>query len=375
MFRRPDPISSLYSYEDCSLNVLKLESGVMECREYAHFSVDIPPLIPPFSYNYDCSSVILTAYIPVYIYMYALLSIVPLSLLLFGVSFRYYWIPEWLQSRLAGIMWPYRWSMRESTAELGESIDGSKRVRTFSDMSTDSSISDEESESTEAGSSLQQAAEPHLMINIVPIITQLMHNLFILSTFGLCSPFLAIVVVCCNSSNIIMWKILLGRFVTCRVIKSAEIAKKRRNAKCRERAISQEEFLDLTIHELMKKNTSSTHDAALIALSEQLNNAKGIFAVCIWPILLSSGFFFIFVSLDIAGDRVSWTGGLWIPAVLCVLPLMVVWIGMKILMKKRAASSRGTEGSESSGAGTPEGNESNALELTSVINVLHVEEA
>ena len=379
MFHRPDPISSLYSYEDCSRSTLMLSSGLFECSEYAQYSIDVPPLIPPFSYNYDCSSVILTAYIPVYIYMYSLLAMVPLALMLFGVTFRYHWIPDWLQPRVAGILWPYHWSMRgvtEHNDKENGTVDAHEarvRVRTFSDMSTDSSVSEGEGDSiNDSAPSLQQIAEPQLMVNVIPIITQLMHNIFILSTFGLCSPFLAIVIVCYNSSHIVMWKVLLGRFVACRIIKAAELKSKKTNAKCRESAISHDEFMDFNIHQLMTMNTASTHDTALIALSEQLNNAKGIFAICIWPILLCSSFFFIFVSLDIAGDRVSWTGGLWIPAILCVVPLLLVWVAMKVLMEKRARAVEELGGGVKRGSsGSPRVSKSRDIELTSVVNVLH----
>jgi hypothetical protein len=359
MFRRPDAISSFYSYEDCSRTTLQLESGLFECQEYAQFSVDVPPLTPPFSYNYDCSSVILTAYIPVYIYMYALLALMPLGVLLFGFCFKYYWFPGWLQARFPGILWPFHWSMGEGRERsMSDSPGGGAlRVRTSSDMSTESDLE------SDPGLLLQRA-EPKLMINVIPIVTNLMHNLYILSTFGLCSPYLAMMVAICASSHIVMWKVMLGRFVTCRVVKVAEIERNRNNSKQRERTISHVEFLDSNIHKLMEENTS-TRDEALIAVSEQLNDAKGIFAICIWPILLSSSFFFIFVSLDIAGDRVSWTGGLWIPAVFCVIPLLLVWTGMKVVMHKRSRATSGPSG------GSANGIEHNEVELNTVENVLH----
>jgi hypothetical protein len=126
--------------------------------------------------------------------------------------------------------------------------------------------------------------------------------------------------------------------------------------------ISRTSFAELNIHELMEKKTSR-YDVALLAMSEQLNDAKGIFAICIWPILLSSSFFFIFVSLDIAGDQVSWTGGLWIPGTLVVGPLVVMWLGMKMLMHKRALAA--------SGSSNVRDTTINAVELNTVQNVLH----
>jgi hypothetical protein len=303
--------------------------------------------------------------------MYALLAMAPLAVMLFGVSCRYYWIPEWLRERFSGILWPCHWAMGETiesrrwrVSSWVENQDAA-RVRTTSDMSTDS---DSERDSDSSGQQLQQA-EPKLMLNILPIVTQLMHNLYILSTFGLCSPYLAVMIVICNSSHIIMWKVMLGRFMTCRIEKGTEIERKQKNAYNTERAISQDAFFESNVHELMKKNKKSMGDVALIALSAQLTEAKGIFAICIWPILLSSSFFFIFVSLDIAGDRVSWAGGLWIPATLCVVPLAVVWVGMKLLMRKRASALSEMMGDPSFSA--PRQSESHSIELNTVANVLH----
>ena len=362
IFRKPDEISSVYSYEDCLVGSLNLESGVYTCAEYAEFTVDVPPLTPPFSYNYDCSSVILTSYIPVYIYMYALLALAPLFVMLFGLVCHYEWFPDWVQARFPGILWPYQWAMRDSNRErigsASETPKGSLRVRTMSDMSSESGDSDSESD---AGILMQQP-EPRLMINVVPIVTSLMHNLYILSTFGLCSPYLAIMIVICNSSHVTMWKVMLGRFVACRVIKGAEIESARSNRRGRDRLISRTSFAEFNIHELMEKKTSR-YDVALLAMSEQLNDAKGIFAICIWPILLSSSFFFIFVSLDIAGDQVSWTGGLWIPGTLVVGPLVVMWLGMKMLMHKRALAASGSSNVRDTTV--------NAVELNTVQNVLH----
>jgi hypothetical protein len=294
--------------------------------------------------------------------MYSLLALAPLAVMLFGVTFQYDWFPGWLQARFPGILWPYQWAMTspkksDKTTESG----GSLRVRTTSDMSNESTESDLDSEP----GLLTQQAEPNLMINVVTIVTSLMHNLYILSTFGLCSPYLAIIIVVCNSSLITMWKVMLGRFVTCRVVKGAEYERKQQNK--RSSSISRISFQDDNIHQLMEKNMSS-EDASLIAVSQQLNDAKGIFAICIWPILLCSSFFFVFVSLDIAGDQVSWTGGLWIPAILVVIPLLSMWIGMKLMMRKRASAISEVADSTST---IPRESDFNAVELNTVTNVLH----
>lgn len=360
MFSRPEPISSLYSYEDCTRSVLKLVSGLFVCEELGQFTVDVPPLTPPFSYNYGCSSVILTSYIPVYIYMYALLAVAPLVVMLFGLSSDYSWFPAWIQARFPGILWPLHWSM-EGSSGLSDSsqsvvcaLHAAQRVRTTSDMSSSSEVSVESDVSDPRV--LKQSAEPKLVINVVSIVTNLMHNIYILSTFGLCSPYLAVVIVICNTSHIVLWKILLGRFVICRVVKSSEDERKRSASKSRDRAVSHDTFLDFNVHELMEQNTS-THDAALITLSDALYEARGVFAICIWPILVCSSVFFMFVSADIAGDRLSWRGGQLVPVFLCAAPLLFMWGWMKTVMKSRAGSGKKSE--------------SSGVELSTVENVMH----
>ena len=357
LFNKPDSISSIYSYEDCIQTTLWIDTGILECTGYAYFSVDVPPLTPPFSYNYDCSSVILTSYIPVYIYMYTLLALAPFASIMFISACKYEWIPTLIQVRMPGIMWPLHWSMKGSD-EFNTTPDGtgSMRLRTMSDMSDVSSDEGSDAASVVSG----QQPEPKLMINIAPIVALLMHNLYIMSTFGLCSPYLAIMVVFCVCSHIIMWKVVLGRFVICRLHLEAEVMRKRSGSIPPK--INRNDIYSSKINLLLEEERAN--DAALRALGHQLSEARGIFAICIWPILLCSSFFFIFVSADMAGDRVGWTNGLWIPALFCVLPLSVCWIGMKLLMRKRS-----TSGGERKRPSVPD--DLNTVELANVKNILH----
>ncbi len=57
---------SSYSYSYCYVPVVV--NGTSACLESIIETSEIAPLVPPFMYNYQCSNVILTSFIPVFIY-------------------------------------------------------------------------------------------------------------------------------------------------------------------------------------------------------------------------------------------------------------------------------------------------------------------
>ena len=91
----PPEVSSTYEYTYCQGLGVDSE-GNSACVIYAVADVAVAPLIPPYSYNNLCSSIMLTGFIPVYIFVYAVNMLVPLWYVCVFTSVPYTSLPPWL---------------------------------------------------------------------------------------------------------------------------------------------------------------------------------------------------------------------------------------------------------------------------------------
>ena len=66
LIQEPHEVYSSYTYSYCYVSIVVNDTSA--CLESIIKEVDIAALIPPFNYNYQCGSVVLTSYIPVFIY-------------------------------------------------------------------------------------------------------------------------------------------------------------------------------------------------------------------------------------------------------------------------------------------------------------------
>lgn len=62
----PREVLSSYSYSYCYIPIVVNDTSA--CMASIVRQNDVAALIPPFNYNYQCGSVVLTSYIPVFIY-------------------------------------------------------------------------------------------------------------------------------------------------------------------------------------------------------------------------------------------------------------------------------------------------------------------
>jgi hypothetical protein len=62
----PREVLSSYTYSYCYVPIVVNDTSA--CLQSVIREMDVAALIPPFNYNYQCGSVILTSYIPVFIY-------------------------------------------------------------------------------------------------------------------------------------------------------------------------------------------------------------------------------------------------------------------------------------------------------------------
>jgi hypothetical protein len=258
----PDEMTATYSYTpNCAITHYS-HTGDPVCTDTSDVIVDVAPLVPPFTYNYQCTSVLLTAYIPVFIYSYSIQVAAPF-IFLFTLSFlKYQSFPKVLRKMIPGVLFPDNWS-KDSTKNGFRS-----------DM-------------------LQIAASKRLY-NIKTVTSTMIHNVIVLLTFGLCSPVLACLIGAATYLIAATWRVLIARFVHCRLSK----------------------FSSQSSHQL---------DNAMLSMARLSREGNGLIRLCLWPYVFVSAFFFLCLSWDMAGDRVGWRGGIWAPLVsLSALGVMYV---------------------------------------------------
>ncbi len=146
----------------------------MVCLHSSYVSANVVPIVPPFTYTNLCGSVILTSYIPVYIYMYLISIVIYTSSTYIYCNFIHFSaIPESIQKRLMGVMWSdHDW--RNACSSPG-------------------------------------ILSRKLLI-VDNVICNILHHICILLTFGLCCPVLAITIAIYISIYVFVLLAVLGRF-------------------------------------------------------------------------------------------------------------------------------------------------------------------
>jgi hypothetical protein len=139
--------------------------------------VEVVPFVPPFAYNNLCGSVILTSYIPVFIYMYIISILVNAASTYVCCTYvDYSKCPKFIQNVLTGVMWPHHdWC----SAEV----------------------------------SLSPYLLSKQLLKVDNIICDILHHAGILLTFGLCCPVLAIAIAVHVSIYVLVLLVVVGRFV------------------------------------------------------------------------------------------------------------------------------------------------------------------
>jgi hypothetical protein len=140
--------------------------------------VDVVPFVPPFAYDNLCGSVILTSYIPVFIYVYIISIVVNFTWTYVCCTYvDYSKFPKCIQKVLMGVMWPYHnWC----SAEV----------------------------------SISSYLLSRQLLNVDKIMCDILHHAAIMLTFGLCSPVLAITIAIYVSIYVLVLMVVVGRFVT-----------------------------------------------------------------------------------------------------------------------------------------------------------------
>ena len=262
-------MSTPYTYNVCTL--FRIVGQHHFCTDWDLVDVQSAPVVPPFTYNNQCSSVLLTSYIPVLI-IGASIQLV----MAFALPFIHYHVGKRLGLAdiiglkiTKGIIWPEFWN------NCGQS---------------DSNMSSKFLDKFEK--------DPLMLLNFKSVLCfDILNNTMILLTFGLCSPVLAAAVTCVAVSKMKILTLLIGRFVA-------------------------------SIH-------TDTEDSglhfALAGLCKVIFPVNAVWKNAFWIIIWTSAIFFAIVCWDIACDDVGWEASIWVPLTVLSYPVMI-WLGLRIFL-------------------------------------------
>ena len=270
----PDEITSSYSYRQCSAH-MQLTASLSVCVGYEQQVVDVVPLVPPFAYNYDCSSTVLAAYVPVYLILYAFLILLPLGELALFQNVHRSNVHEVFHRLCPGIVWQDAWM---DDADASESSGNRKR-------------------------------NMRSLLRVQSIAVAVAHRAAMLLTFGLCSPVLALVIGGSTYLLILRWRVLIGRYqynVISQVI--------------RNHCVDESEGAVTAALQWMQSSPTPTNaqqnqisqHSAMLALANIINGYHNAFHACVKPILLTSAILITLAAADFVGDKMGGWQALWV---------------------------------------------------------------
>jgi hypothetical protein len=260
-------------------------------------------ITPPFSYSYQCGSTLLVSYIPVYLYSVSL----QLVSIFVVASSTFSFLPEgWLIKWISPIGWPLSLISKLNTLSSNPSS---------------------------------------RLISLHQIISNVVSNMILLLSFGLCSPVLAGYIALSTLVTTWCWLILVGRFVSCRLAVNHSLTA---NATSTTNSLHPEEnpmsvlcsyqiddnkergTQDESCTQSVDKSFQQSEDGFLILLNQQLSGVSSLI-VCKWPIISTSCFFMTLLCWEMVGDKLGWKAGFWVPVV-GVFILLIVWIWDRFLV-------------------------------------------
>ena len=268
----PDEVTSSYQYITC-FEVAINPDGTSECVDYGIIEGEVVPIVPPFSYNNMCSSVILTNFIPVYIFVCSIQFFCTAAIIFVVISTKYSQFPNKIRTLLPGICWPEYWQ---------RGVNESLKV--------------------ERKTTVEEDATPEHLLKCARLVSSdVLYPLLMFSTFGLCSPLLAVIMTVSVCFKLYMWILFVGRFVHTR-----------RSSMCGTTGCGSS-----------PTSVGEDQDQALEMLSTACSCVPAMDTIAhnVWLITATSAFFFAVLCWDILGDEVGWERAFWAPLVVLSVPL------------------------------------------------------
>ena len=245
----------------------------MYCAEYGREYVSSAAAVPAFSYNHQCATVVLTAYIPVFLLSFAIQLILP-----FVVMECLQYLPlkslgRGARNMFHGVLWPEYWV---GGREDFSGVDVMLKIKTI-------------------------------------YCNDIFNNLMLLLTYGLCSPVLAVGIVCVIAVKMYLWVILIGRFTVSMLRHNQGDLSLVNSAS----PVEQTATYLTTLSELFSTNQNEVvklpQYLALETLSLAYIPLDAALAGSFWRLVWCSGVFIGLLCWDMAADDVGWLRSLWVP--------------------------------------------------------------
>jgi hypothetical protein len=239
-------VSTPFSFETC-LTRTSTTDGVRYCSTYGTEEAYSAPLVPPFIYSGQCGTVLLTRYIPVFLFGYSI-QLVLTVIVLIGQAYPHFGSSLWILfgKSIWGIFVPHK-VRKPNNYDDGVDPFGILDTRTI-------------------------------------FCNDILNNLLVFLTFGMCSPVLLIAVVSCVFLKMGLWQLLVGRFTQFFLT-------------------SESEFDNVSY--------------ALNSLAAGFTPILDVLEASFWWLLWCSALFVALIGWDMASDDAGWRATIWV----AMLPL------------------------------------------------------
>lgn len=255
-FKEQPHVVSFYQYDICRAYSLDVSTNTRYCTELstASFSTSF---VPPFMYYYQCSSTLVTSYVPILMLEHAILVVVPIVV---ALILSYEWAaksaPLLVVRILPSIVWPpqYRPKLADSDSFSGAILRPDRMIAAF------------------------------------------MSHFVVLITYGLADPFLAVAICCAMCTLTVLAQILIGRYL---LYFRSKLALEGRNGAITTTGCAE------SVSETSKLEPLKILNLACIGILDGLPS-------CLWTILFIASVYMSCILADMASDDVSWTVGIFV---------------------------------------------------------------
>lgn len=255
------------------------DGGDTYCSRFSIVEADSASLVPPFLYNNQCGSEILTSFIPVLMLGYSIQLLLTILAFAFLPYVPYVSMSHVVLKIFHGVICPDYWLQGGDLLVVNKAL--VKR-------------------------------DPRVLLKIQTVFcNDVLNNWLLMLTFGLFSPVLAAAIACVVVLKMFLWVFLIGRFTRCALqagcvggttITTATVATKSIDGTAAVAAADDQNGCDV-VH------------FSLAALAAAYTPLFEVLARAFWRLVWCSALFVSLLGWDMAADDVGWLRSLWIPLV------------------------------------------------------------
>jgi Leucine-rich repeat (LRR) protein len=339
MFVTQNPVDEPFDFSFCALYDPKDGN---RCVISSSWETSIK-YTPPFLYNFNCYSNVITQYSPVFLFSYCILSLClpAASMYITTLTKR-----RWFQGVVPAIFWLNEAPKREegvSTASQDKAVNSTNssasvthplhqaslavadtQKRTLPQSASSSSLapqvtdSDNDNNETITGTKRQRRSRPKPFLFFPGfILASAIHHILVLITFGLMLPVLGLAIVVVMLITTTTWELVIGRYLT-------------QSKQCNPSRWQLPENTGTG----ERSGSTASEQSSLTATPAVEDCSGGLDALCVHvaccarkcKVLIAYGSAAVFacVALDMVADTQRWRVAIWAPITALLLPLLLI---------------------------------------------------